>query len=85
MNVALFWEKFNFDEYVPMVPTSAITGDGMADLMAMMVIMSQKFLIYQLMWSPEVEATVMEVQTIINIYRRFRLIGTGWFQAACPD
>ena len=57
-----------------MVPTSAITGDGMADLMAMMVIMSQKFLIYQLMWSPEVEATVMEVQTIINIYRRFRLI-----------
>ncbi|KAI6646778.1 Eukaryotic translation initiation factor 5B-like [Oopsacas minuta] len=62
LNVALFWEKFNFDEYIPMVPTSAITGDGMGDLMAMMVLMSQKFLIHQLMWSREVEATVMEVK-----------------------
>ena len=44
-----------------MVPTSAITGDGMGDLMAMMVLMSQKYLINQLMWSSVLEATVMEV------------------------
>ena len=59
--MALFWEKFNFDEYIPMVPTSAITGDGMGDLMAMMVLMCQKFLLNKLMWSQEVEATVLEV------------------------
>ena len=47
-----------------MVPTSAITGDGMGDLMAMMVLVSQKFLNHQLMWSAEVEATVMEVQIV---------------------
>ena len=59
--MALFWEKFNFDEYIPMVPTSAITGDGMGDLMAMMVLMCQKFIVNRLMWSREVEATVLEV------------------------
>ena len=61
--MGLFWEKLNFGEYIPMVPTSAITGDGMGDLMAMMVLVSQKFMANQLMWSSEVEATIMEVPT----------------------
>ena len=61
MNVALFWEKVDFTEYIPMVPTSAITGDGMGDLIALVVTYSQKFLSQQLMLSREVEAVVMEV------------------------
>ncbi len=59
--MAMFWEKVNFREYVPMVPTSAITGDGMGDLIAMLVNYSQRMLIDQLMLSQELEALVLEV------------------------
>ena len=63
LNVALFWEKVNFQEYIPVVPTSAITGDGMGDLIALLVNYSQKVLSNQLMLSQELEAMVMEVRT----------------------
>ncbi len=62
LNVALCWEKVDFSEYIPMVPTSAITGDGMGDLIALVVTYSQKRLCKQLMLSREVEAVVMEVR-----------------------
>ena len=63
LNVALCWEKVNFKEYIPMVPTSAITGDGMGDLIALMVTFSQKFLAEGLMFSQELDALVLEVNT----------------------
>lgn len=61
LNVAMFWEKVDFTEYLPMVPTSAITGDGMGDLIALLVQHSTKNLTSKLMLSMEVEAIVMEV------------------------
>ena len=62
LNVALFWEKVDFSsDYVPVVPTSAISGDGMADLIALLVTFSQRGLSQQLRLSQEVEAIVMEV------------------------
>lgn len=66
MNVALFWEKVDFSEYVPLVPTSAITGDGMGDLIALLVEYSSKKLSHALMLSMEVEAMVMEVGTCVE-------------------
>ena len=63
LNVALFLEKVNFQEYIPVVPTSAITGDGMGDLIALLVNYSQRVLSNQLMLSQELEAMVMEVRT----------------------
>ena len=44
-----------------MVPTSAITGDGMGDLIALLVTFSLKMLTQQLMLSMELEALVLEV------------------------
>ena len=61
LNAALFWEKVDFKEYIPMVPTSAITGDGMGDLIALLVTFSLKMLTEQLMLSMELEALVLEV------------------------
>lgn len=61
LNAALFWEKVDFREYIPMVPTSAITGDGMGDLIALLVTFSLKMLTQQLMLSMELEALVLEV------------------------
>ena len=62
LNVAMFWEKVDFKEYLPMVPTSAITGDGMGDLIALLVQHSVKNLVSTLSLSMELEALVMEVR-----------------------
>lgn len=51
----------DFTEYIPLVPTSAITGDGMGDLIALLVEYSLKNLVSMLMLSMEIEAMVMEV------------------------
>lgn len=61
VNAALFWEKVNFKEYIPLVPTSAISGDGMGDLIALLVTYSQRILISSLMFSEELECIVLEV------------------------
>lgn len=45
-----------------MVPTSAITGDGMGDLIALLITFSLKMLRQQLMLSMELEALVLEVE-----------------------
>ena len=63
INVALFWDKVDFKEYIPLVPTSAHTGDGMGDLIALLVTYSQKVLAPKLMLSQEPEAVVLEVRT----------------------
>lgn len=57
----MFWEKVNFKEYIPLVPTSAISGDGMGDLIALLVTYSQRILISSLMFSEELECIVLEV------------------------
>lgn len=50
-----------------MVPTSAITGDGMGDLISLVVSHSEQHLVDQLMFSKEVEAIVLEVQLLLYI------------------
>lgn len=59
--MALFWEKVDFSDYVPLIPTSAITGDGIGDLLALLVEYSSTKLVNLLMLSMEIEAMVMEV------------------------
>ena len=64
VNAALFWEKVNFKEYIPLVPTSAISGDGMGDLIALLVTYSQRILISSLLFSEELECIVLEVCSV---------------------
>lgn len=65
--MALFWDKVDFSEYIPLVPTSAITGDGIGDLIALSVEKSSKNLASTLMLSMEVEAVVMEVSRMLLV------------------
>lgn len=48
-----------------MVPTSAVTGDGMGDLIALLVEYSSKKLVDTLQLSMEIEAMVMEVSCCV--------------------
>ena len=67
LNAALFWDKVDFTEYIPLVPTSAISGDGMADLIAQIVTYSEKHLVDNLMFSKEIDAIVLEVKVIAGL------------------
>ncbi len=47
-----------------MVPTSAITGEGIPDLLQLMVKLTQSMLAERLMLLPETQCTVLEVKTL---------------------
>jgi len=64
LNAALFWENPDPTDYISLVPTSAHSGDGMGNLMAMLVQMSQTFLAKRLSYTEELQATVLEVKAI---------------------
>lgn len=64
LNAALFYENPDPKEYISMVPTSALTAEGMGNLMALIVEYSQGMLAKRLMYSNELQATVLEVKAI---------------------
>lgn len=64
LNAALFYENPDPRSYVSLVPTSAITGEGMGNLLAMIVDFCQSKLNKRLMYSDELQATVLEVKAI---------------------
>lgn len=64
LNCALFYENPDPKSYISMVPTSAHSGDGMGNLMALLVKLSQNMLAKRLSYSNELQATVLEVKAI---------------------
>lgn len=67
LNAALFYENPDARSYVNLVPTSAVTGEGMGNLLALIVEMSQSKLAKRLMYSEELQATVLEVKAISGL------------------
>ncbi|XP_026476183.1 eukaryotic translation initiation factor 5B-like isoform X2 [Ctenocephalides felis] len=64
LNAALFHENPDPRSYVSLVPTSAITGEGMGNLLALIVDSCQNMLAKRLMFSEDLQATVLEVKAI---------------------
>ncbi|KAH1027913.1 eukaryotic translation initiation factor 5B [Dendroctonus ponderosae] len=64
LNAALFYENPDPRSYFSLVPTSAITGEGMGNLLALIVEYCQVKLPKRLMYSDELQATVLEVKAI---------------------
>uniref|UniRef100_A0A1L8DRV3 Eukaryotic translation initiation factor 5B n=2 Tax=Nyssomyia neivai TaxID=330878 RepID=A0A1L8DRV3_9DIPT len=64
MNAALFYENPDVKSYVSLVPTSAITGEGMGNLLYLIVESCQNLLPRRLMYSEDLQATVLEVKAI---------------------
>lgn len=63
-NACLYWENPNVDEYLSLCPTSAITGEGLADLMTYLALQCQERIPKQLYEKEEFECTVLEVKVI---------------------
>ncbi|CAF4241005.1 unnamed protein product [Rotaria socialis] len=64
LNVALYYENPDPNEYYSMVPTSARSGDGMGSLIALIIEKSQTTLSRRISYTNELQATVMEVKAI---------------------
>jgi translation initiation factor IF-2 len=61
LNAILFNKNVDSKTYISLVPTSAHTGDGMGDLMALIVKLCQTKLAQRLSYSEELQCTVLEV------------------------
>jgi len=65
LNAALYFENPDPKTYVSLVPTSAVSGDGMGNLIAMLISYSQSRLIKRIIFKPDdLDATVFEVKAI---------------------
>jgi translation initiation factor 5B len=64
LNACLYWENKNMGRNVSLVPTSAITGEGVPDLLHLLMDLTQNRMTESLMYLSELECTVLEVKVI---------------------
>jgi translation initiation factor 5B len=68
VNSNLYWEMGDEDwknsDFIPLVPTSAITGEGVQDVLMLLCQMAQIKIPKHLMWHANLQCTVLEVKAI---------------------
>lgn len=64
LNAELYTKNPDFRKYVSLVPTSAITGEGIPDLLLLIIHLTQKLMSDKLLYLSELECTVLEVKVM---------------------
>ncbi|KAL1535255.1 photosystem II [Salvia divinorum] len=64
LNTELYYKNKEMGETYNIVPTSAISGEGVPDLLLLLVQWAQKTMIKRLTYSEEVQCTVLEVKVV---------------------
>jgi translation initiation factor 5B len=64
LNACLYWDNKNLGRTVSLIPTSAITGEGIPDLLHLLMDLTQTRMTERLMYLSELECTVLEVKVI---------------------
>jgi translation initiation factor 5B len=64
LNAVLYYDNKNLGRNVSLVPTSAITGEGIPDMILLLVNLTQQRMNDRLMYLSELECTVLEVKVI---------------------
>ncbi|KAG5562972.1 hypothetical protein RHGRI_005645 [Rhododendron griersonianum] len=64
LNTELYYKNKEMGETFSIVPTSAISGEGIPDLLLLLVQWTQKTMVDKLMYSNEVQCTVLEVKVV---------------------
>lgn len=64
LNAEIFDENKNLSKNVSLVPTSAITGEGIPDMLMLLVKLTQERMNQNLMYISELECTILEVKII---------------------
>lgn len=63
-NSELYYENKSMAKFVSLVPTSAHTGEGIPDMLKLIIQLTQERMVGSLMYLSEVQATVLEVKAI---------------------
>lgn len=63
-NAELFYENKSMAKFVSLIPTSAHTGEGIPDMLKLILQLTQERMVGSLMYLSEVQATVLEVKQI---------------------
>lgn len=64
LNAVLYYNNKNFSKNASLVPTSAHTGEGIPDMLQLLVNLTQERMSERLMYLSELECTVLEVKVI---------------------
>ncbi|KAF8410091.1 hypothetical protein HHK36_002613 [Tetracentron sinense] len=64
LNTELYYKNKEMGETFSIVPTSAISGEGIPDLLLLLVQWTQKTMVEKLMFSNEMQCTVLEVKVV---------------------
>lgn len=64
LNAEVYYENKNMGKYVSLIPTSAVTGEGVPDLLYLLLELTQSRMSKQLMYLSELEATILEVKVV---------------------
>ena len=68
VNSNIYWEMGDEDwsnsDFIPLVPTSAVTGEGVQDVLLLLCQIAQRKLLETIMWHANLQATVLEVKAI---------------------
>lgn len=64
LNAEIFDENKNLGRNISLVPTSAITGEGIPDMLMLLVKLTQERMNQHLMYISELECTILEVKVI---------------------
>ncbi|KZO93745.1 hypothetical protein CALVIDRAFT_566224 [Calocera viscosa TUFC12733] len=64
LNAVPYYDNKNFARNVSLVPTSAVTGEGVPDMIQLLVSLTQQRMSDSLMYLSELECTVLEVKVI---------------------
>eukprot|EP01132_Coremiostelium_polycephalum_P004539 gene4539-5655_t len=62
LNAELYWRNKDHRKYVSLVPTSAHTGEGLSDLMLVVIQLMQKIMLEKVVYSSKLQCTLLEVK-----------------------
>jgi len=64
LNGVLYYKNSDFSKYVSFIPMSAVMGEGIPDMLLLLVQLTQKMMAARLTFTKEVKCTVLEVKVI---------------------
>jgi translation initiation factor 5B len=67
LNAEIYWRNKDVRKYISLVPTSAKTGEGIADLLLLKVELCQRFLEGKVAFKNDLQCTVLEVKPVQGI------------------
>jgi len=64
INSELYYKNKDFTSCLSLVPTSAHTGEGIPDLLALMCQLTQKHMVKKLTYKTQIQCTILEVKVV---------------------